>query len=75
MGAVTWGVCSKGQTVTVFCFGCRKVFSLHAPMADARELKMAAEASHECTKDDCGGSPEHNQTHNGHGPIGRWDEY
>lgn len=51
MGEVTWAVCSKRQTVTVFCTGCRKVFNLHAPMADARELKMAAEANHECTKD------------------------
>lgn len=51
MGAVTWGVCNKQRTVTVFCMRCREVFNLHAPVADALELTMAAEASHKC-KDD-----------------------
>lgn len=48
MTAVTWGVCSAQRTVTVFCTPCRKVLNLHAPMVEALELKMAAEASHAC---------------------------
>ncbi|MBN5087673.1 hypothetical protein JY460_06090 [Stenotrophomonas maltophilia] len=47
MTAVTWGVC-KQRTATVFCMTCREVFNLHAPMVEALELKMTAEASHVC---------------------------
>ncbi|EED37840.1 hypothetical protein SSKA14_849 [Stenotrophomonas sp. SKA14] len=48
MSLVTWGVCTKERTVSVFCSACRAVFNLHAPMVEALELKMAAEASHVC---------------------------
>lgn len=48
MSAITWGVCSAQRTVTVFCTACRKVLNLHAPMVEALELKMAAEARHVC---------------------------
>lgn len=48
MSAVTWGVCNRERTVTVFCNVCRTVFNLHAPMIEALELTMAAEASHVC---------------------------
>lgn len=48
MSDVIWGVCSKQRTVTVFCMTCREVFNLHAPMVEALELKMEAEASHVC---------------------------
>jgi hypothetical protein len=51
MSAVTWGVCSKRRTVTVFCMDCRKVFHRHAPMIEALELKMAAQATHDCAED------------------------
>ncbi|RRU74119.1 hypothetical protein [Stenotrophomonas maltophilia] len=49
MSAITWGVCTKERTVSVFCSVCRAVFNLHAPMVEALELKMAAEVSHVCT--------------------------
>ncbi|WP_414497684.1 hypothetical protein [Stenotrophomonas maltophilia] len=48
MSDVIWGVCSKQRTVTVFCMTCREVFNQHAPMVEALELKMAAEANHVC---------------------------
>lgn len=48
MSSITWGVCSKQRTVTVFCMTCREVSNLHAPVVEALELKMAAEASHVC---------------------------
>jgi hypothetical protein len=48
MSCVTWGVCNRERTVTVFCNVCRTVFNLHAPMVEALELKMAAETSHVC---------------------------
>lgn len=48
MSSITWGVCTKERTVSVFCSACRAVFNLHAPMVEALELKMAAETSHVC---------------------------
>ncbi len=48
MSSITWGVCTKERTVTVFCNVCRTVFNLHEPMVEALELKMTAESSHVC---------------------------
>ena len=48
MSAITWGLCNRERTVSVFCSVCRTVFNLHAPMLKALELKMTAEASHVC---------------------------
>jgi len=48
VSGVTWAVCRNQRSVTVFCLDCREVLHRHAPMVEALELKMAAEASHDC---------------------------
>lgn len=48
MSAVTWGVCSKDRTATVFCMACRAVLNLHVPLVEALEFKRAAQDAHTC---------------------------
>lgn len=48
MSGVTWAVCRNQRSITVFCLDCREVLHQRALMVEALELKMAAEASHDC---------------------------